>query len=401
MPDLSLYHLTPKGPFHLSLRGVGQEKTDIYLPSDSLFAALLAVHLETGGEVEGLARAFPQYYQESDGRKVETDPQPVPFLLTSTFPRAGGLRFYPAPPSLDLLLSADKLAALERRGELKNAKKIQFISEGLFERMVKGEKLDQWLPVETAVPARGPAQTPPGLFLQGTTLWLMADEAQQLPDSLLKDRQGKKRPLYALRYVAVWQVSEVPRVTVDRIRNASEIFYTGRVTFSPGCGWWLGIAWNPAWEKEKGPTTRQAISQALKLLADAGLGGERAAGYGHFEAEEAGTKTWPDPNANDLFITLSRYHPRRKELPKALQATPAAYKLISVGGWFSSPGQKAQRRKRLWLLAEGSVLRAVESGPWGNITDVKPDYPGATEQFPHPIWRYGLACPVALKGGGS
>ncbi|MBE7557386.1 MAG: type III-A CRISPR-associated RAMP protein Csm4 [Anaerolineales bacterium] len=399
MPDLTLYHLTPHGPFHLSLRGVGQEKTDLSLPSDSLFAALLLANLEVGGEIEKLAGIFPQYDQAEASREVEAEPQPIPFLVTSTFPRAGELRFYPAPPSLEFLLSRDKIGELEQGGELKKIKKIKFISEGLFERMVKGEKLDAWLPFEAAPSANEMTQRPLGLFLQGTTLWLMGDEAHKLPDSLLKDDQKKARPLQALRYVTVWQVSQVPRVTVDRMSNASEIFYTGRVTFRAGCGWWLGIAWNPSWEKKHGLVTRQVIEQALKLLADTGLGGERAAGYGQFEVEKAGTKNWPNPNPNDLFITLSRYHPHHKELPAALQAEESAYKLVSVGGWLSSPGQKAQRRKRLWLLAEGSVLRAAGAGPWGNITDVKPDYLSTSEAFPHPIWRYGLACPVALKGG--
>jgi CRISPR type III-A-associated RAMP protein Csm4 len=192
---------------------------------------------------------------------------------------------------------------------------------------------------------------------------------------------------------------------VDRQRNASNIFHTGRLTFSPGCGWWFGLAWLQPEQKvgHSGQTLAQRVEQTLNLLADTGLGGERAAGYGHFDCQQVGASQWDDPAPGQLFVTLSRYHPRPAELPTALQDNAVAYKLVSVGGWLNSPGAdgqaKAQRRRRLWLVAEGSVVRTVGNGPWGDVTDVRPVYPGAGVEFPHPIWRYGLACPVAWKGG--
>ena len=392
MPNLTLYHLTPHGPFHLSLRGVGQEKTEIYLPSDSLFAALLAAHVEAGGKADDLVRTFP-HSQDSDSSETKIDNLTVPFLLTSTFPRAGNLRFYPVPPSLTFLISAAKLTKLEEEGRLKEVKKIQFLSEGLFQKMVNGERLDDWLPTQDK-----PQPTDRGLYLQGNSLWLMADEAKHLPEAAPKEKDLAR--LYrALRQFKIWQVNETPRVTIDRLSNASEIYYTGRVTFSPECGWWFGLAWNQpeAVVGQDGQTMRQVVTQALNLLADAGLGGERVAGYGHFcWQEQTESRAWPDPTSGDLFLTLSRYHPEQAELPNMIRADLAAYKLISVGGWLGSPIEKAQRRRRLWLIAEGSVLRAAGRHPWGDIVDVRPIYPGVETEFSHPVWRYGLACPVQL-----
>jgi CRISPR-associated protein Csm4 len=393
MPQLTLYHLTPTSAFHLSLRGVGQEKTEIYLPSDSLFAALVATYMETGGQPEHLTQAFPQY-AEPKAAEAGPHPAPPPFLLTSTFPLAGELRFYPAPPSLNLMLSAAKREELEAKGRLKEVKKIQFLSEGLFEKLVQGEKLDTWLPGQEPGLQPGVSAAEQGLFLHAGVLWLMTDEIKLLPQAMRQDDKGRSRPLEALRQLTIWQVGTTPRVTVDRRSNASEIFYTGRVTFSPECGWWFGLAWAP----EAAEATRQAVSLTLQVLPDAGLGAERAAGYGQFACRQAGERSWPTPAANDTFLTLSRYHPRQNELPQVIQGVTAAYKLVSVGGWLASVSQKAQRRRRLWLLGEGSVVQAVGAGPWGDMVDVRPIYPGTSERFDHAVWRFGLACPVKLKG---
>jgi CRISPR-associated protein Csm4 len=363
MPELELYHLTPKSAFHLGQRGVGQEESGVHLPSDTLFAALVTSHIEAGGKAAALAEP--------------------PFGLTSAFPRAGSVRFYPALP-----LSLVRLSPAKLENRLKELKAIQFVSEAIFKKMIAGELLDDWLPDEAEV-----AASAQGLYLQSRSLWLTAAEAAQLPE-VMQVKAGKLQQYRALRQARVWQTVKIPRVTVDRQRNASAIFHTGRLSFSPGCGWWFGLAWPKA-----DPDGQKVVERVLKLLADGGMGGERAAGYGHFSCDKVGPMRWPDPAPGQLFVTLSRYHPRPEEL-SGLRADPAAYKLVSVAGWLNSAEAhtrsqaKAQRRRRLWLLAEGSAVQAVGAGPWGDITDVRPDYPAA--EFPHPVWRYGLACPVAL-----
>ncbi len=378
MPDLTLYHLDFGSALHLGRRGVGQEETGSHLAADSLFAALVTTWVEAGEDVESLLEAFPL----SDGEEaVEVSP---PFLLSSAFPRAGELRFYPPPPLSYLNI---KPQSLEKRS--KELKRIRFISESLFERVLAGQPLDDWLPAE------GKAQAGDrGFYLQGRSLWLTAGEVEKLPFEFrhVKDKQKRwrDRPLNALPYLKVWQTHKVPRVTVDRLRNASNIFHTGRLTFSPGCGLWFGIAWRAeGWQPR--------VELALDLMADGGLGGERAVGYGHFTWQTKKRPAWPSPQDGQLFMTLSRYHPRKTEVVKTLGHEKAAYELVSIGGWLNSPETKAQRRRRLWMVAEGSVLHAAGNGPWGDVIDVRPDVQPA-DKFPHPIWRYGLAWPVALGG---
>jgi CRISPR-associated protein Csm4 len=379
MPELTYYHLQPRSALHLGQRGVGQEATGLAFPSDTLFAALVAAWVEIGGEADDLAGLFPQAEGDASVRP--------PFLLTSTFPYAGQVRFYPAPPPAYL-----KIDAGQREARLKELKRIQFISEGLFEQVVAGKSLDAWLPADEAEPAAEAR----GVFLQGTSLWLTVEEVVKLPPALQVN--PKHDPAYLrLRSMKVWARDKAPRVTVDRLQNSSNIFYSGRVAFNAGCGLWFGLVWEqpdlPLGDPEQ--PLRQAVAHLLDQLADRGLGGERSTGNGHFGWQAAETRAWPDPSPGGLFMTLSRYHPRPAELPAALADQAAAYSLVSVGGWLESPDNNAQRRRRLWLVDEGSVLRAVNNGPWGDLIDVRPEYPSGL-RFPHAVWRYGLACPVGI-----
>jgi len=198
----------------------------------------------------------------------------------------------------------------------------------------------------------------------------------------------------------VYETAQVPRVTVDRINSASEIFHAGRVTFAPGCGLWFGVAWHRPQDRvgNTNLTYHEAFARALDLLADDGLGGERSTGYGAFtHDQEKEPLSLADPTPGGLALLLSRYHPQPKELPAALAGDKTAYELISVGGWLRSWDGAAQRRKRLWLVAEGSVVRAVGPGPWGDLVDVRPTYGSPAGDLPHPVWRYGLALGVPVK----
>jgi len=372
MPEWTIYTLCPGGALHLGQRGVGQEETACYASADTLLAALVAAWTDAGGRGEDWGESFPQ-------RAKSVDP---PFLLTSAFPYAEGVRFYPFP---QIDLAPLGVETDERRKDLRQ---IVFVSEGVFRRIVTGESLASYLPPSEGNPGKG-------VFLQGKALWLTAEEVILLPEAMRSLRgQRKQRPLRALRLAHVWKSTKVPRVTVDRISSASNLFHTGRVTFAPGCGLWFGVNWRrPAALLSDGVAWRAAFEQALSLLADSGLGGERTVGYGAFQWRNGGSVCWPSPAADAPYVTLSRYHPRPSEAPGAFTGDAVAYSLVAVAGYLQTPTGAAQRRRRLWLAAEGSVLRAVGDGPYGDLTDVRPQ----VGRFPHPVWRYGLACSVAVE----
>lgn len=371
MPELNVYTLRPRSAFHLGEHGIGLEETASHAHSDTLFSALLAVWVQLG-----------------NGPKDWSSPlkEAPPFLLTSIFPFAGKVRFYPLPLAD---LSPLGIKVDERRKDLR---RISFVSEGIFRRIVDGQSLDGYLPPKEGTPDLG-------LLIQGGRLWLSKEEAADLPDDIRTYRgtRGKQpeRPLRGLAHMSVWKADKVPRVTVNRRTHASNIFHSGRVSFAPGCGLWFGVAWlRPDERPGDGELTfRQTFELALSALADGGLGGERAAGYGAFCWQNGEVVQWTDPAPGQHYVTLSRYHPRSDETPGAFTGDSTAYSLQAVAGYLQAPGQAAQRRRRLWLVAEGSVLCAASAAPFGDLTDVRPQ----VGHFPHEIWRYGLACPVKLE----
>jgi CRISPR-associated protein Csm4 len=312
----------------------------------------------------------------------------APFLLTSLFPRAGKLRFYPVLP-ISWLLSAEKLEELHKSHRLKEVKKIKFISEGLFQQVLAGQWLDSWVPH-----GKVSHSADQGVYLQGGALWLTHDEIPLLPQTTRQtSRHGDQ--LKALRRATVWKTDKAPRVTVDRITNASGIFHTERLRYSPGCGFWFGVQWQSAAEP-----LRSGLKNALAILADSGLGAERSAGYGHFTVTDKATLSLPAPNPGDFFVSLSRYNPRGAELPAIIQDERTAYNLTSVAGWLHSPVEAVQRRRRVWLFQEGSVLQQpAGSDQLGHLVDVRPVH--KQSQFSHPVWRYGLALPVKIEPAGG
>lgn len=378
MPALTVYRLAFPGGLHVGERGVNLEESRVTIPSDTLFAALVDAYRRGYDDPGAFVEPFPR--NGAVGKP--------PFLLTSAFPLAGKVHFFPMPAPPQRSFDYQTLKA--RR---KDIRKIRYVSEALWRQVLNGDKLDGWLFPENR---RDDPQT--GVALQGGTFWLTLEECEALPLHFRRNPQtGQVIQPRALRERKVYADARVPRVTVDRITSASTIFHAGRVTFAPDCGLWFGVEWRAPQTTVGNATFEQVLHEMLALLGDEGLGGERTAGYGAFRYERGDVLTLPDARAGGLALLLSRYHPRADELPAALNGNGTAYTLTSVAGWLRSWDGAAQRRKRLWLVSEGSVFCAVGDGPWGDVTDVRPDYNAAAGQLPHPVWRYGLALAAGLQ----
>ncbi len=383
MPELHPYHLLFPGGLHLGTRGVNLEEAGAHLPADTLFSALVVAWQLQGQDPGAFLAPF-----------LDRDP---PFLLTSAFPFAGRVRFYPMPVDRSRLFSPQCWDRVQEWG--KAVKRIHYLSEGLLRRRLQGEYLDDLL-----FPQRvedDPRDRAPGVALQGGTFWLTREEAEDLPDSLR--REGRRpRPLRSLRHLAVWKEGRVPRVTVDRVSSASTIFHAGRVRFGPGCGLWFGVHWRHPEARVEGAgiSYRDALVRCLVLLQDNGLGGERTAGYGQFRSSDLeGNRPpvrLPDPMVEMPAWLLSRYLPRAEELPGALDNSGAAYDLVTVRGWIQSQGGADQRRKAITLITEGSLVAWPGGSVVGGLADVRPTYQNPAGDLPHPVYRYGLALGLGL-----
>lgn len=369
MPPFEIYALKMKGAVRVGRRGLELEDTLSAVPSDTLFSALMAALAAAGEDTDAFLQPFL------------TDPPQPPFLLTSTFPYVGEVRFYPAPLDWSGALSA---AALRDYG--KCIKKVQYLSERLFLRLLRGERLEDHLfPKEEDEPPKN------GVALQGGQFWLTMEEA----DSLLGIFDLKKEKIFALRRQAVYRRARQPHVTVDRIRYAPEIYHTAQIHFQPGCGLWFGVQWLA----DEAHPSRAWLRRAVDDLQYSGLGGKRAIGFGGFEVREGYPRylplELPPATAGQPAYLLSRYHPRAAELPAALQ--DGRYQLVSVGGWCDPFGRENLLRRRALMIAEGSRL-TLPHLPAGDVCDVSPQRAGS---LPHPIYRYGLACAAGFNAQGG
>ena len=93
-----VYHLTFKTALHLGRASgpaqtgkLGLEKTETYIPADTLFSALCHTWATFYG-TESLTQFLDPYTTESDT---------LPFMLTSAFPFAYDIHFYPNVNGLD------------------------------------------------------------------------------------------------------------------------------------------------------------------------------------------------------------------------------------------------------------------------------------------------------------
>ncbi len=355
MPQLTIYHLTFPHGIHIGTGGVESvEESRESVPSDTLFAALLDTWRHLGRDVNEL---LPESGEPA-------------FRVTSAFPFAGGVRFYPKPVDLRELFKEEMLKA-ESAG--KRLKKIRYISETLLLKAAGGEYLDGFL-----FPEDENEDPKTGIALQGGVFWLLPEEVKDLPEAW----RLPEKDWWLLRRKKVYDTQTAPRVTVDRVSSTSNLFQSERVIFNTGCGLWFGAV---------GQTS--SLVELLTVLGDSGLGGERTAGYGHFTVARTDPVQREFPALQSSAYLLSRWHPKADEVSLLPNS---AYKLEAVEGWLRTPeNAAAQRRKRLWLVAEGSL---IAGNPQGGAVNVRPEYDAKSgETILHPVYRPGFALALDWK----
>jgi len=350
MGEWVAYLLEARSPFHFGERGVGLEGASTVLHSDTLFSALCLALRELGEDLDSLLRRFPRVDKGenlSDGE--------APFLLSSAFPFARGVYLFPKPM---VWLGELEDAPFESRKEIRD---VEFVSKPLFEAMLTGQSVRGFLKSE--------------LLLQDGSVWVTPGEAEAL-GSLADPYAG----------IRLWAEETVPRVTVDRATNRSEVYSVGRVRFAEGGGLFFLAEYR---DRE----VRPMVEKALRALGDVGIGGERSSGHGQFHLEVAlapAALKLPGPEESNAFVTLSLYWPTRQEVGAGV-LEGASYRLLQRRGWVSSPDGMNLRRWGVRMLTEGSRTHAQ---PLGALADVKPVETDPVPNVPHDVWRYGLAFAV-------
>lgn len=340
MSTVAAYFLRFRSPLHIGERGVGLEETHHHVPADTLFGALCTAWRWLYGASS---------LQNDLLAPFVSAPKP-PFVLTSAFPFAGEVLFYPKP------LGQWRGVSVQSAQE-KSLKRVQWVSQSILERWLNGESLE----------------FTSQHCIAGGTAWVTPDEARHL-QSFTDDETGE---------VVLWRSSVVPRVTLDRVTSASQIWFFGQVAFVSGAGLWCAIRYADE-------SLRVRVEACLRVLGDSGLGGERSAGLGLFEVESARTVTLPGSASASYCMTLSPFCPTEQQLADLIDDR-LAYDVLARRGWVGSLEGGSLRRKLVYMLTEGSVFRCDPETPLGRLVDVTPD------GCPHPVWRYGYAFPLGVS----
>jgi CRISPR-associated protein Csm4 len=360
-------NLVPRGAFHLGERGVGAEETTELAHADTLFSALCWAWRLLYGEASLTQELLPAFGNGSP-----------PFLLSSALPYAGSIRFWPRPAWLPWKMSDEERSVLRR---------VRYVSTAILCQLVA-------------------AQRPPGdpTLIQDGQLWLSTDELNQLlPTGLdpkrvtafmqrkaaLREYERPAQAEYAPSATRLWEIAEAPHVTLDRASSASEIFHVGDVRFAEGCGPCVLVRFladEAAW--------RPRLLAAFRVMGDEGLGGKRSIGRGQFDLVEENISI-PEGDG-DRAVLLSLLNPTKDETPRLLPDEPwVAYSLITRRGWVYSDQARNLWRKRVTMLAEGSVVaRPTEERPPGRLVTVLEK----DGKIPHDVYRYGYGFLVPLKG---
>ena len=342
MGNSAIYRLNFQTQLHIGrdtgaaqVGSLGLEKTETYIPADAIFSAICQTWTRFY-DAENLTDFLKGYTENSEQ---------LPFELTSAFPFASDVYFYPRPLTWTVKNS-------------KASKGVRFVSQSIFQDIISGN----------------PPKFSEDHLINGGVVWVSPTERERL-----REIMSLKTP----NDVTIWETHTRPRVTMGSQNAGSQIWHVQTAQFNTHCGLWFAAKFDT-------DETQQKIETLLQVLGDSGIGGERNAGYGMFDFTKP-THEMPTVAPSDRFMTLSRMCPKSPEQLEKLLTGDVAYNLTALSGRMTDTGSDT-RRKKINLFTEGSVLH-TDGERVGRLVDgLEPD------DCPHPVYRYGFAWQVGLQG---
>ena len=327
------YRLSFSSPVHFGLEGIGQERIDHRVRSDTLWGAIIQQWMLL-------------YNDDPEGLCLDT-----PYTVSSCFPLINGVPFYPLPfGTLDRLV---REAGQAEKPEIsvKDLKKICFAAEPLFRKIIQGATLRfEQLGLGTVFPF---------------------EENRQ-------ETMRESKPVY--------NIMQRPRLRTDQLSGGGTegaFFYCSDQFFNQDNGLFFLATF-------RDDETKKRFEAALRLLGDTGLGADRSIGRGLFAFETKECEASYNP-ASESYLLLSLYHPNREEVIQGiLEAPGTAYSLTRRSGHAASPAVSQFRRYDLWMLEEGSIFRAKPDGDVVRVLE-------RSELVPHNVYRCGRAFSIPIK----
>lgn len=292
MPKYIAYKLTFTSPLHISAGGFAAESTEVTIHSDTLFSAICS--------------AMQTLY----GEAVVSEFLTKNVLISSCFPYLDKEYYFPRP------LVPNKIKEKSEHEPIKKK-----LDASLFKKQKKQKYLNK-ADFQSA--------------LEGT--FDVATFAQKF--------ENQEPPTFC-------KTQELPRVTIDRITNASSIFNFAQVTFDEGAGLYFMADFSGDIE------TKKRFAASLRFLGDEGIGADNTVGKGFFEVAEDSIDLQVPTDAKHYLLT-SLYSPNEQEL-KNIKPEECYYDYTTRNGW-TSAGDMNKRRLSLRMLVAGSVLNIKAVG---------------------------------------
>ena len=326
-PKALLVRWKPTAPWRIGDDSGSREMSSGVLHSDTLYAAVCSAMLSLGWLEEWL-------------EATAKSPSPA-VAFTSAFPWQGDQLYFPAP-----------LPLWPPRGAGRRIRGSQFVPAGVIRDLLSAKPVD---------------------------------ESKWVPDSasgclLFADRAHRGGP---------YRRTLRSRVPVDRVTgNTGQVSQRGAIEFSDHSGLWHAARFRDEAARSE---WRAKLAACFRLLADTGIGGNRACGWGRsappgFDDRALESVIFSEPLTIDgpkAWWTLSLFHPSAED---TVDWARGGYQLVERSGRVETDGTL---KKQAPLVVEGSVLVAATE-PVGSAPDVAPD--GAA----HPVYRNGFAVSVAV-----
>ncbi|MCL6524694.1 MAG: type III-A CRISPR-associated RAMP protein Csm4 [Thermoflavifilum sp.] len=305
-------------PLQLSKGSIEYTYIDDTLHSDTLKSALFVCALQLFGK-DDINDSFFDSFQ-----------------IGSAFPYWNDVYFFPKP-FIKLPLNIKDAP----QTEAKKLKKIQWVDQFLFERIILGED----------------------------------NEITQ--KYLSKDGKFVSEYFETKSEALVYKVETQQRVQVKYNEDA-EPFFTSRIHFHKNAGLFVLIECSDSFFTEK-------LIPIFRLLGDEGIGSYKHLGNGRF-TPSFGNLDMSVPTHATHQLCFSLYCPKKEEIENGL-LNDASYQLLKRGGYLANPEDESKmswRKKSIYMFQEGSVFPA-EVHIQGKLADVSP------ENFTHRVWREGRA----------
>lgn len=327
------YRLSFTSSVHFGLEGIGQERIDHRVRSDTLWGAIVQQWLLL-------------YNDDPEGLCLDS-----PFTVSSCFPLINGVPFYPLPfGALDHLIT-EAGQAEKPKISVKDLKRMRFVAEPLFQKVIRGEafRFEQLQP-DTVFPFE-----------------------EKQPETM-----RKKKPVY--------NVMQRPRLCTDQLSGGAmegTFFYCSDQYFNRNSGLFFLATFHD-------DETKKCFDAALRLLGDTGLGADRSIGRGLFAFEIKECEV-SDNLSSNRYLLLSLYHPTSEEVMQGiLEAQGTAYSLTRRSGHAASLAVSNFRRYDLWMMEEGSIFRTKPAGDVVRVLE-------RSELVPHNVYRCGRAFCIPMQ----